>query len=510
MRKIEEQDLSTPLLDKLNQLDNLKKDAADSNYISYENNEFVSKPINILELNKVFSTDDLYALGKHLYRSENNFVSAYDTPLVDNSTSYATSALLNTLKGTFLFSLDSNIVKFKIYDAFFLFLCESGNLYKISRQNYSIQTKRNVVEILRNNFIFNASFNAYGITDFTWYDNGVLLATPYSGIFFVSFVTQEFSLKVQELNVNIIKLLPDKETLVIAESFKSRNIILYNLKEDKKVSIFNNLYLSVQEAIDVDLDDKQFYILGKTYSVNQSDHLLHVWKFDEGLEYKNIDYFIAPNNSENSYRPKILKHTVGNVYICGVKNKKLFLWEYNKDNLNTTPTELIFNLQEIEYSDLVDFNKIGDRFYFTLKSQLLVLDNDMNLLENYLLGGTSKFKIVKINKSGVFCIDGKDVFVYSIPAKNYQKIIDIQIMDDASHCNNIDILVKMSKNNQILFLNGETGQKFNPYFYMKLEDQYHIIKITNNNYKKIIMKVGVTEKDKINGLVIHKNRIFYK
>lgn len=512
MKQIEEQELSTQLQNKINQFESLKQNyQGNTNYVSYENGTFALKDINALELNKVFSLDDIYNLGDHLYKSEKNFISAYDTTLINNTNSYATSSLLSALKGTSVLKLDSNIVKFKIYDAFFLFLCESGNMYKVARSNYNIQLKKNIVDILKNNYIFSTKFNAYTISDFTWYKNGILAATPNNGIFFISMTTDESSLLIKELNAKILKLLSDQKTLLIANNFKTRNVILYDLEANKKKNIFNNLYLNVQEAIDVDLDKDKFYILGKTHSINQSDHLLHVWELDSAeVDYANIDYYVAPNNSDNDYRPKILKHTDTNVYICGLKNKKLFLWEYIKDNLNTTPLELVFNLQDIEYSDLVDFNKINDRFYITLKNQLLVLDNNLNLLENYLLGSRAKFKFVKVNKNGVYAIDGKELYTYSIPAKNYQKINDITILDETTSCNNIDILIKMSKNNQVLFIDGETGQKFNPYFYMKLKEQFHIIKLTNNNYKKIIMRVGVTEQDKIEAIVIHKNRIFYK
>ena len=509
MKVIEETDLSTALRKKINQFENIKSSNISNNYISYENDNFVSKELSTDKY--IYSVDDIYKLSDHLYKSENNYVSAYDTVMVDNNNSYASSALLSSLKGSFLFKLDSNIVKFKSYDSFFLILCESGKLYKINKNNCSIQTSKNVIDILKNNFIFDASFNAFCISDFIWYDNGILISTPYNGIFYISFVTNEFSLKIKELNVKIIKLLSDGKTLVIATDFQSRNIILYDIESDKKIAIYNNLYLTVQDAIDVDIDTDSFYILGKTYSVNQSEHLLHVWQLNSTkTEYELKDYFVSKNKSDNIYRPKILKHTTTNIYICGIKNKKIFLWEYDKSKLNSSPVELNFNIQDIEYDDLIDFNKINNRFYITLKNQLIVLDNNLNLLENYLLGGTAKFNFVKVTRKGIYAIDGKDVYSYSIPAKNYQKITDITILNETTLCNNIDVFIKMSSDNQVLFLNGETGQKFNPYFYMKLENQYHIIKITNNNYKKIIMRIGVNESSKIDGIVIHKNRIFYK
>lgn len=513
MKQIEEQELSLSLQTKLNQLESLKKDYKNNKdyYVSYENDSFKLKQINSLDLNKVFTSDDIYELGDHLYKSEKNYISAYDNIMIENNNSYAQSALLSSLTGTMIFRLDSNIIKFKVYDSFFLCLCESGNLYKISKSDYTIQYKKNIVDILKNNYIFSAKFNAHTINDFTWYNNGILASTSYNGIFYISMVSDESSLMFKELNANIIKILSDKKTLLVATNFKSRNIILYDLETKQKKNIFNNMTIMVQEATDVDIDKDKFYILGKNYSINQSDHLLHVWESDSSnIDYSNLDYYVAANNSDNSYRPKILKHTINNIYICGLKDKKLFIWEYSKENLNTTPTELVFNLQDIEYSDLVDFNKINDRFYITLKNQLLVLDNNLKLLENYLLGSKAKFKFVKVNKSGIYGVDGKEVFMYSIPAKNYQKINDIIIYDSSTKCNNIDIMIKMPKDDPIMFLDGETGQKFNPYFYMKLEDVYHVIKLVNADYKKIIMRIGVAESEKIEAVVVHKNRIFYK
>src|SRR5574344_399596 len=509
--KITENELDISLKNKINQFDEMKdKGTNTSTYITYENGNFTNKYINELNIGKMFSMDDIYALGDHLYKSENGYESAYDKIMTNDAISYASASLLSTLNGSTIFELDSTIINAHTYDTFFLVLESNGKIQKINRIDPSNRMSIPAVEIIRSNFVY-SNFDVYSIIDFAYYNDGVLVATENNGIIYLAFSGVGHCVKIQENDVKKIQLFKDNKTLIITKSSDKNNILIYNLELDKKINIFNQLSKCNQKSLDIEIDEKNFFILGRSYSASQADNLLHFWKMDAaGVDFENMDRTIAPNNSDNIYKPKLLKHDASCVYILGLKESKLFLWEYSKENLNTAPTELNFKLQDFQYNDIKDFEMINNKFYIALKNQLLVLNNKFELLENYLLDGTTAYKSIKITKSGVYAIDGRSCSSFFIPKKKYQKITDITIDNSALSCNNIDIMVKVPGRDQILFINSETGQQFVPTFYMKLEETLHIIKLSNINYKKIIMRIGVFEEDKIEGIVIHKNRIFYK
>jgi hypothetical protein len=72
-------------------------------------------------------------------------------------------------------------------------------------------------------------------------------------------------------------------------------------------------------------------------------------------------------------------------------------------------------------------------------------------------------------------------------------------------------ITRSYKNNTIVFLDTDTSQQIIPYHYIKMDGKYHIIKLKDITNKNIIMRVSINEeKEKLNGIVIHKNRIFYK
>ena len=214
--KITETDLENSLIEKLNQFEKVKADTT-SGYITYENGEFVKKNVNVLNMSRVIMGDEIYELSKHLYRSGDNYISAYDTPMVSSTMAYATASLLTTLSGAYSFQTENAIVKIKTYKTHIYALDKAGVMYKISRTNPTLQIKKNVLDVIKMNYVYQ-NFDVYSIIDFDAYSDGVLLATERNGVFFVSLEREESSIAVQELYVSRIKVLSDRKTLLITKS----------------------------------------------------------------------------------------------------------------------------------------------------------------------------------------------------------------------------------------------------------------------------------------------------
>jgi hypothetical protein len=509
--KITESQLDQPIVDELHAFDGIRSSYVEgsSTYVSYDGGKFVSKPMNELNLRRAMSMDDVYGLMDHMHRSENNYVSGYDADIGSKSMAYAIAPLQSTLDGTLLYKSAGRIARIKTTSQYIFLLDGNGMLYRMSRSNVSVREGRNVIELIQTNFVY-MGFSIGSITDIEPYKTGALIATAKNGIFYVSLTTDEIEQCVKELDVRKIKMLSDGKTLLVIRSAQSNGIALYNMELGTKLSSFSHLGNSYQSALDAAVGGDEFWILGRSYGFNQSDSLLHRWKLDSsGAEYMNDDSSIAKNNSDNSYKPKFVRLTSSAVLIAGLKGSHLCVWEYARDALYDAPTETVYGLEELSYDDLYDFEYLNGRYYVALKNRVIALGMDLGLIENYRLGGDVDYDMMKITETGIYAISGKDQYVFAIPEKTYQSQIDINI--DPGECNNMDVCIRMPSSDSVLFVDADTAQKVSPMFYMKLDGKYHILKLANFSAKRIIMRLLINSReDQITGLVIHKNRIFYK
>ena len=454
----------------------------------------------------LLSMDEVNNLSKYLYKSENGYLSGYDNALVSDSTAYAASMLKTILNGTFIFKSESKILKIKTYENFILTLCSNGNIYKIDKKSGNVSLKKDVESVIKINYVYQ-NFDVYSIVDFEYYNNGVLIATDLHGIFYISLIDETFSLASTELYISSIKLLKDNKSLLITKYNDKNNIVIYNLELNSRVSAFNHLGLAYQDVLDVCIDKEEFFILGRSNTQYQSDKILHYWKLDDAkIDFVNHDRQISKNSASNEYRQKILKITNTEVYICGVKDKKIFLWEYDRENLNRSPLEFVYDLQDVSYEDIKDLKILNRKFYITVNDSVLVLDHNFKLLSIYKLGGHI-INSTKITNTGIYTLEDNEAYIYTIPEKVYKKSIDIQVLN--TECNNFEILTKLTTGDQLVFVDGTTGEKVIPSIYIKIDDT-HIIKFKNLKSKNLIMRVMLnSETSKIYGLVIHKNRLFY-
>lgn len=511
--KISENDLTPSVLEKLNKLNKvISTETSNASFVAYRNGEFVNREYDEAVLRAVFNEDDINTLTDHLYRTENNYISAYDRVLVDNSSSYSTAQLLNSIQSTFGFQTSGKILKFKIYEKYFLILDNTGIVYRISKENANTQEVIDIVKIISQKFI-SAHFTIHNITDVCLYEDKVLVGTDQYGIFELDLLKEEYELKFKELDVRSLELLNNK-TLLVTKSTYENNIVLFSLEINKKINTYNHLgKFDSQLAQDFVIDKNSFYVLGRTRSVNQSSKVLHIWQLDKAkIDYINIDHMIHENKEDSDYRFKFVRTDEsedGHIYLFGTKKNKLFVLDYSKRNLAKEPIELVFDIEDISIDSILDCNIFNGKFYICLKNKILVLNTHFELLENYLLDN-SLWNIGKITTKGVYVAKDKEIARFSVPAKKYQKVTDVIISNNNLLTNNIDLLVKLPESGKIIFVNPETKEEITPFFYMKLNQEFHVIKLINLNIKTVIMRIGCNEQDQIGGIVIHKNRIFYK
>lgn len=504
--KITEPELESSLIKKIDRLDNIESNKT-AGLVVYNNNSFSVKSTDFLNINKVFDTDDLYALMHHLYKSEDNFISAYDTTIAQ-SNSTSTAPLMSSINNSQIFQASANILKAKIFNTFILLLDADGIVYKVDKSNPSIVDKLNVLNIIRMNFVYD-DFTINSISDISYWDGCILVATEYNGVFCLSLTNKQYSLKIKEPNISSITVLGDDKTLAISKTTSAGNVVFYSLTDDTKTAIYNTLSKNYENTDEILSDGNYAYCLGKTYGVHQSNKMLHAWKLDsDKLEYNSIDKIVAKNPTDNSYNSKFVRFDNSNVYIIGEKKNNLFVWSYSKNTLNSTPEEYIFETGDTTYDSIKNFSYYNNKYYLILNNRVIVLDTDFKIIANYIMPISDDLTF--IYDDHIYVMHKNICYLNLIPDQKYQKQVSFTIINDEVHCNNIDILIKTNCKDVATFTNEENNTTILPYFYAKITDNYHLIKLNSINMKHVTMHLSVTPDEVIDALVIHKNRVFYK
>ena len=151
--KINEAELDNTLIEKIDRLDQIAT-SGNTGIVTFENNTFSIRQTDFLNLNKVFSMDELYAMLNHRKCSENNFLSGFDSVLIKDNNFIETSKMMARMGSKQVFQANSSILKLKESNGLILVLTADGCMYKFdkdSEKSYML----NVVDIIHKNFIYN-------------------------------------------------------------------------------------------------------------------------------------------------------------------------------------------------------------------------------------------------------------------------------------------------------------------------------------------------------------------
>jgi hypothetical protein len=507
--KITINDLDQDLRDKVTFLDAVKADKKPG-YLKYDNGSVGADGINTLRLGEVFDEDSISEMASHRYGSSDNFVSAFDTPVCKSSDAIGAGALLTELQGTDVFQLNGNLRMIKIYESFMLMLDSSGTITKINKFNKEDKLSRNVIDVIHTNFVYR-NFGIESITGIEYWDGSAVIATENDGIYCISLVGKDFSLKIKEPNVRGIKLLDDNRTLAVSKNGVGGNVVFYDMRDGTKTAIFGNLGNRYELPSELVSSDKMAFAIGYPMGVSFPDKILHAWSEDEAkLQYDNIDYKVSKNPSDPASHVKFIKACGNFVFIVGERYGHMFAWSYDIKNINSSPDILNFETMPASIDDIKDFDYYGGNYYVAIKNRVFILGPNFQILENYLLKGISSSDRVSFDKGSVYAFDEKTCISFMKATRQYQKTLKFEILNSDYSTNNIDILVEAKSKYQMAFVDATTGLTIVPYFYMKLDEKYHVVKITNGEYKKILMLTSLDNGDSIDSIVIHNNRIFYK
>jgi hypothetical protein len=334
------------------------------------------------------------------------------------------------------------------------------------------------LDIIHANFVYN-NFDVYSITSIDYWDGNAIVATEHDGIYCMSFTTREYSQKIKEPNVSAISVLGDNKTLAVSKTGVGGNVVFYDLRDGTKTAIFGNLGNKYQTSDGFQTDGgKYVFTLGKPVGISFPDKILHAWKLDDaGIDFGNIDFMIAKNKTDPNSHVKFMRCCDDQILVAGENGKRLFVWCYSKKSLNTTPDEIVFSKFDVQYEDIKDISYQAGQYSVIIGDRLLKLGPSFETLQNYALQGLSKNGSAYFDKDRIVGLNDREIILYIPEQRRYQQTLKFEIYNSDTSCNNIDVIVNAGNKYQMAFIDGNTGTTIVPYFYMKLDKVYHVIKL---------------------------------
>lgn len=468
-----------------------------TDFISYNGERMVYNKVNQINLKKVFYESEIEQL--RLKNQEHMF---YDLINFDNAPIDNFKSLPVLQKSRELFKAENDLfLTRKIGDSFYAMDVE-GYIYEYDLKAEELIYSFNLIEEIRHNFAV-SSIYIFDFLDIEKYGDGFLISLKNNGVFFVDVKNAEIELKFPELNIDFIKNL-GRENVLLASKRINNNLMVYNFDTELKVETWNNLKKSGNQVVeDVFIDPDLILVLGKYQSIENAEKLLHAWEVDyEGLVLDNIDSHIFPGSKGFDYR--ILKVISDDdiIYLYGLKNNKLFVWKYNKENLNHKYEEYMFDDIKLDYLNNLVIN--DEKLFYIINNNLIISNFNKKILCNIKLENN----ILDIWNYNLDLIvqDRRTISMLQVPEYNNVTDINLKIK---GNCNNIDVLIQGTNIKSVLFIDSESLSKITPE-YMMAKDNEIITKLTNVRSKTILIQLQLYPDSVIDSIVVNHDNIYIK
>jgi hypothetical protein len=501
--RVSERDLDNNLLEKVNRLDNVVS-SYNSNiegFLSYNKDGFYFKQTNDDYLKQLLSEDDIINMKKNIDEPAVNVVSSkYTNILKKASTNKAVETFYQDLQGKFLFLVNKNIIKYKIYSNDLnetVFVCLLDDLSFIV---YNVSTKQtyifNIASELETKFSL-VNIPVYSLNDF-FIDKTLLYFSLFQhGVYKYDLSSKELSMVSNKTDIEFIDLLPNQNIFCIG----SDSIAVYSKEEKISEEFYQLRKLNQHPKFYLHYKDK-YFVIGKNYGVDSSKKLVHAWKYN-GLDLENIDEQIENNIEDQNYEIKYATIYQDKLYITGVNHydDTLFIWAYN---LLTLRLEDI-NIPKIKLDQYYNILFYNEKILLSYKDMLKVLDK--GLLHTYHIN--SNIQKLTVYDQLYYMNDNKiyqlDLPVYSTA----DEIMNFKIYNKQNSCNTIDIYIDNynGKSEDIVFSSG--SNIIEPLFKI-IDEGNAYIRLYDCKETSIDMQLHIYETTSIKGIAIKENKIFLR
>ncbi len=505
--KTDEKDLSLELQEKINYFKDIVGNH-NRGFVIFDGNSFGVQQLNKRNIQKIYNDDEIYALRNHAYKSELNYISAYDNGLVDNKYCRQTLPLMHTIQSANVdVAEDQKIIFHKIIDDSIYIILSNGQLKIVNIKTLSDISEINIGFIISNTLITD-SFILESITDIIKYKSGLLISFYDNGIIYIS-LDKNIPHEIFAPEKYVVRLFTNGSAVFVIKNRFENNVVVLTEK-GLKSRVFYQLENSYQQFIDADNTDDSIALLSDTLTYLHSNKVVHLWKLDDGsISWKNMDYDLSINPMTPKNQIKLIRsHKNDNdkliidLLIIDEKNKVAF-WEYS-EGLTILSTDI-----ELSYDDIIDFKVYNDLYYILTKNKMFILNkvsNKMILFYNlYLSKNISRGSIIDMNS---FCgFDDKYIMKFSVPEFIIGKEVAINI-EKLYGANNADIYIAAT-DEVVVKLYNTNDDEIAPNFYLKGKNE-HFINLINVEKGTKVKIENVPEKSFIYSVVLHKNNIILK
>jgi hypothetical protein len=521
--KLSQGDLDQEAVSKLTRLDGIVDgfEPDDINgFVGYDGKKFYVRKTNDVFLRKIFSESEISDLEADMRKkgAHNAFYSSGDGVYEeDNKASLEFPTLSVTAKAGIEYSAaKGDHIRMVCGKSA---LTEKGTIIADFSADPEEIESIDILSEIKSNFAVE-NFGPFDILSFIPYGSGYLVSTTICGIVFYDSKAKTIEIRMAENGVTSMMVMKNSEILCCIGK-NTANVCVYDFASGKKVDSFNQLKKSGnQQGRFIMTDgDRDYFVIGETYGVNQSDRLLHYFRLDANYAALRChDGDVHPCGLP--YDRKILSSCIygGKAYISGIANGQIFVLEYSRLFIGDEPVvRYLSNIDPANVADIVVAGSpSGDRkdqsayFYILLKNRILVFGSDGSIAENIYLVGSSD-----IDPKGISVADGKariwgrnGISILDLPRYSSYQSLSLVAYDSDKPCNNIDIAILAESAPSVAIIDAETLATIKPAFSI-LEGGMYVAKLLGCKSRKIIAKVG-TEKNRILGMAVKADRIYLR
>lgn len=505
--KITRDNLDLDIIKQLDLLTELSTNLATLNsndLLTYADGKFIGKQVNNLALRKIVNLSEIEHLYNHLYRETSLIHNSTTTNFnVNNQFNENFRSQIVSIKGYSLFKTEGEVRSIKSGNDYILALDRTGIFYKYDMKKDRMDYTLDIATKVKSYFAID-NFLPYDILDYEIFRGGFLFSTTNNGVFFADIQGNNLEVVFPEANISDIKAIDNDKILIIC---RNGEMTIYDFDSQLKLQTYNTMKKLNQTVSEVQFDGDRIYVLGVNKYTHSTKSVLHVLEKDlAGIGFNNITNKVFPGY--NSINTIILTLHVADseVTLIGIKNGNVLVWKYDKNNLQNSFEEIIYDKLSVTENNFV---KLYDgKLHITYNDRLVCITEDGRIHRNMELGIENARNLTFINDK-IYLTSGNTIYWYELPKYTYEENMTLDIYKGES-TNNIEVLIAGSTGDQLItFVDPETLEDINPNYHMVYKNNSYI-KITGRNITELVMKMKITKDTVIDGIVVNADRIFLK
>ena len=487
--KIQKKDLDPELLSSLDLLDSLKRNfTVDSGFVAYNGKEMYIKEFKDPNARRLTDYAHIRNFNNHRYVTNDIYTSSFQNILSETPLNKFRSSLVQP-KTEVIFKAISHIIFTKKIDHFIYVLSAAGIFYKYDVDNCSEAYEIDFSKMMKD--LFAIQIDGCEISDIVLKGEDLFIATYKHGVYLLNENTRSLQLFISEPNVLKIAILGN-QILCFSEMLH-----IYNLETASKTEKIN--FYKNEKILNILTVADKCFVVCRSLGAFASDKVVHLLELDEIGSVILSDNRIAKNPALNSYDIQWTNTDGEHLYVSGIKGPHAFIWEYNvKDPIEFR--EII--IDQFDSDEVLSVEKYFENFILYTKEHIVVVKNG-EIRNNFAIP-----HIVEevIYSHGKYFIRSSDVLLKLSDVEYRDSNSAVLLADSLKDCNEMEVCVNADC--RVSFV-ADNGERLIPVYQIK----YRGVVFSKLTVPADVSKINILLddiSDKVDSVIIKKNRIFYK